>query len=282
MKKLIKDTWKTMLVLLLGAILFLMLPYVLTLNSNSIIIVILNSLAIAFITAFVLGLTIELAVRKRLAKDVFELAFGFGLDDDIKNELRWVYGIDRLAINASFNYTIKRLRNVSGKVEMREEVKLIIKNIYYKSIEVNPHVGIQEWFHPEGSSKIESLRYYTKNAGVKDIEGREMNDKGFILRTKKELVKLAKDETVTITWITREIKYISDLTNVSLGTAILNPEVKVNITRDIFYKVDFQTREQGDIIEIAPNHYQFSGLLLPNQAIRLRWWEKGSVIANSN
>jgi len=245
----------------------------------------LEALAFAVLTASILGMLLDYGFRKRLAQDVFEVAFGYFLSPKIRDEIQWVFKLERLAENVSYAYRITQHPDNSDKVWVEEKVIKAIRNISNKTNTVPIGMGVQEWFHKEGHSEILDFSYNLGEAGNEptklDIGNAEPNDQGYILAIHADDdPELEAGKQLLISWTSREIRWKNDVSVSYSGSASRNTQITVEIEKglDLDHAVVFQSRHQPEMITIsyAPNKgaYKLPGTLLPLQGIRLRWWEK--------
>ncbi len=231
---------------------------------------------IALITAGIIGIIIELAFITKLAKHVFEVAFGYILPPELREEVKWVFGLERIAEESRHIFTITRHPTSKDKVIMNEEFTREVKNITNKSRQETFGIGIQEWFHPEGDSRIKSLTVtYGKKRWSIENEKVRLSKRGKppILQAEiTETFDVKPRETFSVVTEIEEIKYENDQTYSYYGTALKNPYVTVRVPKDMDYDVTFANRNQGELQDLGNNVYRLNGTLLPLQAIRIRWW----------
>ena len=87
---------------LIGSILLLSSNYIPWLLWQSIVI----HLGTAFYTATIIGFTIEFALRKQLARDVFEAAFGYVLPKELQPELQWLCNQNIICTNSAWTINL--------------------------------------------------------------------------------------------------------------------------------------------------------------------------------
>ncbi len=241
-----------------------------------------NELGFALIVAGVIGVVIELTFVTQLAKHVFEIAFGYLLRPEIANEVQWIYKLDRLVTDYSHEFTIEKCPENSGKVWIRETIIRTVKNIGDKNQDVKPSLGIQEWFHEEGRSEIidyqitfeDGKAFSLKNGDIAVERPQKHNQGAYILAIKEDKLdkKLAPDKKFILAATYRELRPVSADTVAFWGVASMNPNITVKIPDDMDYDITFANRNQGELLDLGVGKWQLNSLLLPSQAIRLRWW----------
>ncbi|MFC1908336.1 hypothetical protein ACFLXD_00445 [Chloroflexota bacterium] len=222
-------------------------------------------IAVAFIIAAILGLTIDQFFRRQLAEDAFRASVGYLLPDELKGEMEWIYSTHILCVEHNqtcelrlvneetcsiYTKTIRKFRNISGNKEIAPL-----------------SVAIDEWFHKAGKSKILNFGY-TK-LGTK-FEKFETTKNAYSLIVKKQEVTLAPGEEFTMWCETEEIKHRNDVTDWAFSCPTLNPIINVKSIEGIGINVSFGYRSQAE--ELGTNTYRLKGTLLPGQRIEIRWW----------
>lgn len=87
--------------------------------------------------------------------------------------------------------------------------------------------------------------------------------------------KLGKGKSFTWTATTKELRPINADTVFWSAIPSMNPHVVIlSIPDDMDYDVAFGNRKQGDLESLGSNHWRLNSMLLPGQALRLRWWRK--------
>ena len=246
-----------------------------------------QSVGIALITAFAIGVTLDISFRTRLARDVFSEAFGYILPQEIRDEIKWVTSLDRIAISYEHDFFLKPHSTNRDLLVLEEAVKREIKNLSDGPIKVRPSVGVQEWFHHDFESEVLNLAYKHMSGKNELGSGSIADGKAEILshlqgghirhaRVKDELT-VYPNESVIITWRTREAKSKNDAAYSFSGSAARNPSLSIEVdpALNVEYEVKFQSRHQGDLIELEGDRFELKGLLLPLQTVRVRWWDKG-------
>lgn len=238
----------------------------------------------SLIGAFALGLTLDIAFRTQIAKDVFQEAFGYFLSPKIREETRWITSLERIATHTLHEFTLNPHPSNTGKIILEESVTREIENLTNKCIKFTPLVGIQEWFHQRETSKIISFTYlHLKNneeigsgslSGGEVLEHETLED-GYLHHAEAKELDVYPGEKVTVRWGARQIKYKSDSTYTHTNTALLSPRilVKTHPDLDLNHKVKFMSRHQPKLLDLGDGEYVLPGLLLPSQAVRVRWWD---------
>lgn len=242
-------------------------------------------LGISFITAGIIGAALELAFVTRIARNVFEVAFGYLLHPEIREEIKWIYEMDKLVTDYSHQFSFEQCDNDPNMVWVSETINRTVKNISNKSQSIEVGLGIQEWFHKEGRSQIISIKLThedgTELVSKEDlkitIERSQKTKQGnYILALKDDKLKRKLEPGKKYTWVAtyRELRPKSADTVFWSATASLNPHVTVKILDDMDYDLTFGNRKQGELRDLGSDEWRLASLLLPGQAVRLRWWIK--------
>lgn len=266
-------------ILLFGVVLLFVAEYWLGGRAREITI----GVGISFVTAAIIGGVIEIAFVSRIAREVFHIAFGYLLRPEIRKEITWIYEMDKLVTDYSHQFTIEK-HNKEGKVWVYETITRTVKNIGNKSQDVRPSLGIEEWFHAEGRSEIIDYQitfdsgetFSLKNRDIVIERPKKHKQANYILAIKEE--KLSKDlaSGKTYTWAAtcRELRSESADTVSFWGTASMNPHITVQVPEHMDYDLTFANRKQGELRDWGNGMWRLNTVLLPGQAIRLRWWPK--------
>ena len=249
---------------------------------------IVTGVGIAFITASIIGIALELAFVTRIAQNVFEVAFGYLLPKEIREETKWIYSMKLLVTDYKHDLEIKRCGNGSDKVFVYETMSRTYKNISNKKLPINPSLGIQEWFHSEARSEIMTYKL-THDCKEYSLEHKDIiigraksqdspKQSNYILAVKENKlgVKLQPDKTYTWVATVREIKHESDQSISYFGTASMNPYVTVKVPDDMDFDVTFGNRAQAKLQNLGSGHFRLNAMLLPGQAVRITWWTKSN------
>ena len=122
-------------------------------------------IATAILIACILGLTIDLWLKKQLTEDVFSAAMGYELPEDLRKEVRYVYGNKLLCKHHQQNAEIVDLDN--GFVSIIVGCERTFENIGETPQTLPLSVGIDEWFIPSHPSELLEF-YYVKDGKKTD------------------------------------------------------------------------------------------------------------------
>ena len=228
-------------------------------------------IATAILIACFLGLTIDFWLKKQITEDVFSAAMGYELPEDLREEVRYVYGNKLLCRHHQQNAEIVDLGN--GFVSITIGCERRFENIGETSQILPISVGMDEWFVPSHPSKLLEF-YYVKDGKKSDssVFLTERRDAGFVAKPKKEIA-LAPRESITVYTKMSETKPRSGDHSFSFSIATIKPAVTVSAPPEIGWRVHFAHRNPADVGRYS-NTYTLNGMLLPHQAIRIQWWDE--------
>jgi hypothetical protein len=238
-------------------------------------------LAMATCVAGIIGLIIEYTLQREIAKNAFRAAIGYLLPEELRGELRWIYDQSFLCENHEQVAHIEPIGN--SKVRVRNEVKRDVKNITAGTKSFNPGLGINEWLHDEGESRI--LNYSYQLQGKDSVNFSPIDNylvrkgNGLALDSKSE-VSVKSGEKFTICFEIEEIKSESDWTFLHFGTPTAQTTLFVYAPDELQTEVDFSHRQNDPKIkEVNPHTWHLDAVLLPLQSIRITWYPKDKAKA---
>jgi hypothetical protein len=229
-------------------------------------------LGTAIFIAAILGFTIHIWLERQLTEDVFSAAMGYELPDELKEEIRFVYGNRILCEDHSQSMQIEDLKN--GFVRVIIGTERMLRNIAQTEQELNISLGIDEW-HVKGhpSAFLEIDYKFENKEKITIFPGGDVEiffrPEGSLARVKSS-IKLASKQTVTVFTKCSETKPINGEHFFHYAYATLNPRVTVKAPGFNWF-VGFAHRDEPHR-ERYSDTVTLDGLLLPDQSIRVRWW----------
>jgi hypothetical protein len=230
--------------------------------------------AVAFLTATILGLTVDMAVKRGLTADAFEGALGYLLPRTLRDELSWFY---RLGVVCEEFDEIITLEESGELIVCHFQIARRFHNATGERQVLLPDraiddIAIDEWHHGELKSDVTTLSY---SRGGKDfVQSSPVRGAYDVVRTMGERIDhLAPDEHVSVVAKGHEIKRRSDALTFFVRSPTVRPKVVIAAKpNDVQANVTFATRKaehpsEGDV-------FQCEGVLIPYQAITVRWWPK--------
>lgn len=236
---------------------------------------------IAFVISGVLGLTVERYTRrkfvKELANDVFEAVIGHMLPEELRQEMREIYG--QKALCETHNQDVRIERIDGDRVRLICDMERRIKNISGKDTEIPIGLSIDEWFDAE-PSLITAFGYRVEDQPKVMLDCGDLNyrheAKGrptLAPRTTPSPI-VPKDKTVTVWWSSVEYKPVNSDYHAHFSYCTRNPRVRVFCDDSLEAVVTFPRESQTNKTEHIKGAFQYQGLMLTGQDIRIRWWER--------
>jgi len=239
---------------------------------------VLEHLGTATFIAAALGLTIDYWLKKQITEDVFRAAMGYELPDELKQEIRFIYGNRILCEDHSQTVTIANLDN--GFVTCTVGVERVLRNIGETDHRLELDVALDEWRVPNHPSHVLEFAYAREDGkrveihAGKDVET-EQRAWGPKLKLKKHL-SLGPKETITTFIKISETKPTESDHYFTFKYPALNPLVRVSAPEGYGWLVAFAhwgKHKKGRYSETV----RLEGALLPHQSIRVRWWREAKA-----
>ena len=233
----------------------------------------------ALVTAAVLGVSVDAWLKQRLVRDAFEATFGYLLPKVLRDELNWVYS---LALVCSEFREDLELRIEGDAVIAKFRIERRFENQGNHALRGDEEgvygamsdLAIDEWHRDEGRSEILSMGFRRGN--------NETSSKFSVERGAFDVVGSFEDEIVlhpgesVLTWGEgQEVGAISGELVFFVRVPTVNPRVRVTLPDALNVSVSMATRPRAtQETAIGTNTYSHEGVLLPYQAIRVRWWPR--------
>lgn len=237
---------------------------------------ILLALGGALLIAAILGATVDRWLKRRLLQDAFSATFGHLLPGELRDELRWIYGQDRLCDRFDYTLTL-RATDTPELLVVRFESRRDYRNVSHEQVQHEPRVEVDEWFHEGRPSRVLGLQCIKDDEEIGVPEPYKPD--AFSIGKRLPAVQLAPHERVTVVSAAEETRHISDAMFLNLSVATVNPTVTVDAPDDVSWKVFFGNRGQEHVRELGPKKRELPGTLLPGQVIQVRWWPADAVEA---
>ncbi len=239
-----------------------------------------ESLGIAFITAVILGISIEWVFRQRLLEDVFKASIGYILPDELKDEVRALFEAEFICVSHDQVFTL-RFTEDPDAVILHIKTERTFKNVTSSRKKIPLNVSVTEWFHHKTlRSKILNMGCIAAGERITDFKVIAPSQEGInkILGTIQQEITLNPDEECTFWYETEEIKRTTDVYHAIMLTPTKNPRVTAILETGETAKesirriVDFGSRHRLNVDVIGEDTVRMNGVLLPYQHIELRWY----------
>ena len=226
--------------------------------------------------ASVIGVFIDVALKREMSREVFFASVGYVLTPELRPEMRWLCQLNELCTQDTLVCTLTPLEPDS--MRLRVQRTQVVKNIGREAHELKVGIGIDEWFQSKTKSSILKYSFVTKSESWPP-DGRLLPDhiqkSEFGLTTSKAvpLVLLGKDEQVTIISEFEEIYPRNGYFHMHIKYATSGARVTVNSPDNFGVYVHFTHREGHETLRVG-HDYVCPFTLLPYQRIGIRFWDK--------
>ena len=231
----------------------------------------------ALLTAAVLGVTVDIAVKRGLTKDAFKATFGYLLPGSLRGELEWFYSLG--VICEHFALTLDLVEEEGELLTVRFHLERRFRNESPRPQNALADISIDDWHFAGRPAQIHQLGYEKGNQTDEDsFEQRESYAVVRKMRTKE--IRLEPQETATV-WASGQqtTRRSADLT-FFVRAVTIDPLVVVNTKPDnIDVNVTFASRpSDGSTEERGECRFSHRGALVPFQGLTVRWWERANTV----
>lgn len=227
----------------------------------------------AIAIACIIGATIDLYLKRKLAEDVFEAAFGYALPNDLKEEMRAIYS-NKVICKKHIQH-VKLEKVGEDKVRITVSLERELQNVTDNTENFSPKLGINDWFLAGYTSRILEVKYRIDGLDSVAVDLRkniEKRDGGMFLRLDKTL-RLRPRQKITV-WQSYEEYMVQEAQHVvQFSHATLNPSVQIEAPPEFTVTVSASHRSPMQA-SMYGGRYDLPGLLLPHQPIVVRWWRR--------
>lgn len=228
-----------------------------------------ESVFVAILIAGILGLSIDRFFRQQFAEDAFKASIGYLLPGELKGEMEWIYKCHIICIHHFQRFELLSIDDELCTVHVN--VNRTLHNISGGVESVELGVGVDEWFHKKGSSRIVTVGYLKQGKRwTESKEGIHIDRKQTTINMKKRKVSLAPNEKIDTWYEIEEIKRTNDIQGWNFAYPTLNPVVVVKAYEGLGVKVDFGYRIPSE--QLSNDTYKLPGTLLPGQSLSVQWW----------
>lgn len=233
----------------------------------------LEHLSMAMAVASLIGVVIDVSMKRELVKNVFEAAIGHLLPEELRSELRWIYDTQMLCENHVQQVVITSLAN-TRLVVVKTLAMRTFRNFSEKAYDYPLGIGIDEFYFQERQSRI--IRFCYQLEGEDEVSvGPERIKKhweGWHISPNLR-VKVESGKTLVISVEFEEVRRDNDYVFINFAIPTVNPTVVITGPDHLHAHVGFDHREKRKIKQHG-NTWQLEGILLPHQNIRVRWHNK--------
>lgn len=229
----------------------------------------------ALFVASVLALTVDLFLKRQIARDAFEASIGYILPKYLQDEIRAIYSNEVVCIDHAQDVVIEELEGGLVKTKVRTQRKL--KNISTNTHTLRLELDVDEWFESVGSAIGEcGYRLAGGDAVAFDTNTRITTPVPKLVAKVSEGVELRPGSEIEVWQAFEEVKRRSDLQYLAFAYATDKPRVHVSVPEGFDFAVEFTHRITAK--KLATGDTILPALLLPNQCIIVRWWGKAALL----
>jgi len=229
-----------------------------------------KELGIALVVAAILGLTIDIFLKIRILRDVFDAAFQYVLHPSLKDEVSRILRYGLIADSHEWHVKIERLPGKDKLVVITHELHRRIKNYGSTPEKINVLLHIDEWGFRKPCEIIECSGKLDDGTTV--VAKHKKTDTPTILFDAGESITLKPNQTINVRSRWKETKRTNDYTYLNLHTPTIDPVIDVDAPGFIFSRHFGAASE--DITETVSTRQIIKGTYLPFHFMLIRWWPK--------
>jgi hypothetical protein len=265
-----------------------------------------TALGESFIVAAALGFTVDFFYKRALARDAFEASLGYLLPEDLKAELRWIYGQQIICVEHQQQITVRWVDDERPlqprRVRVDYELFRTMRNVSNERFEHPTFASVEEWFRGEPSdvdlveAVVRGERYVGGTLVTREVDVElpvdRSDGKGAtpirtpatalapsqldwtrpgVERTLDRRIVIEPGEEVTFHYRGHEIHYESGAYHDTYGAPTVRPVVTVETPAELRAVVSFANRGRAEATALG-GRYVLPTVLLPFQPIVVRWW----------
>ena len=235
----------------------------------------------SFIIASIVGLTIELGLSQRLAKEAVEAGLGYLVLPEAREELRRIYEQKFMCVRHQTTITIIGTED-DDAVMVRNHTVRTFRNITGQQQEFQPNVRYHEWFRPQVQSSLIGLGASKGSKTPKEYsEFTTLVSTNSVSHTLTKTINLDKGEECTFWYEVEEPKQASDIYYETFTNPTVNPQLTIRVAkgnskvvRNLGVTGGFASPLDKEAIPLGSGTKELQGILLPYGYIEVRWWDK--------
>jgi hypothetical protein len=232
---------------------------------------IMRDIGIALLIASLLGISVDIFLKRGIAKDAFEGAVGYVLPEKAKEAVHWLAGIDWFAEEFSLTVDLKIIKPDLIRTTIR--VRKLMRNITNLSQPIKSFIHVDEWGREE-KSDILGCEIRTEARGVLEtLDPASIKRKNSSVYGSTREIRIGAGEAVELLATAVEYKRFNDDLHFALGYAARSPEINVSALADFEIGGGIST----DIVQEKHPHlfrYRLKGFYFPWQRMMVRWYPK--------
>ena len=224
-----------------------------------------KELSSALLIASLLGLTVDIFLKREFARDVFVAAFRYVLPDVLKEEVRRIINYKFLCIESTSIVAIAKMPNNLVRVSISHE--RVFKNITGHSESFVGSFAVDEWGFPERSAIDQCLV-----EGATTVDNPDYAGKTDAIGKRTESVEVKSGATIKSITRGSEVHRDNGELHMSFAHPSINPVVRVETYDGLSHSCTFGIPDERVIRSAISKQYKLDGSQFPGQHTRIRWW----------
>jgi hypothetical protein len=185
-----------------------------------------REIGIALLTASLLGISVDIFLKRDIAKDAFEGAVGYVLPEEVKEAIHRLAAIDWFAEEFSLTVDLKIIKPDLIRATIR--VRKVMRNITNVSQTMKSFIHVDEWDREERSDIVE-CQIRTEARGVLEtLDHSSIKRENMSVYGSTREIRIGAGETVELLATAVEYKRFNDDFYYALGYASKSPEINVS------------------------------------------------------
>ena len=228
-----------------------------------------KELGVAAATAGILGLTVDIFLKREFAKDVFKAAFSYILPEALKEEAARIVGYQFLCTRHKMIVDIDEIEDARFfKATVR--IERTIENVTRHTQNHGNGIALDDW-GPERRAEITRCSLKTESGQLIESGPQEKNGQAVERKTKE--VPVRSGGSITVVSEGYEIRHRNDELLMNFKSPTIDPEIEIRrIPAGIKHDCSFGV--PGEIIRKSnvDSSYILEGTQFPGQHMRVRFW----------
>lgn len=228
-----------------------------------------DGIGIAFLTAFLLGFTIDRWMKGEIQRDAVIAALGYIPPAEFRAEMLRIVQFKFMCEKHFMHIKIDKIDDEHVRVTAGTE--RLMRNITARRERMAGYMHIDEWGFPFERSNIDICEIEGPSGKVLVCERPEILDDSTIKAVTQELT-VGPNECASVRSKTTEIRRINDSLVWLFLTPTKNPEVHIDAPADIHCTFSFGPIEQKTESSRFLRKFRLDGVYFPPAHMRARWW----------
>jgi hypothetical protein len=233
-----------------------------------------RDLSTAFVTAALLGLTVDRILKIEIARDVFYAAFRYVLPDELKDEVHRIINYKFLCIEHAMIINVVPLTDRLVRVDI--SVERTLKNISRHPELASSQIVLDEWDYSVHRSTIDQCVLLIGTERKNSIPDPDHAQRVDAICNKTESIEIKPGHTFKTISKGSEIHRRNGVLFRSFPNPTINPVVTVQAPAGFNNSCTFGVPGEKIIASEISKQWKLDGTQFPGQYTRVRWWPEGS------